>query len=132
MTLAYMLDTNTVSYALRGQGGVADRIRSHSRSALCVSAITLAELRFGAHKLGSPKLHALIDAFVSDVAVESIGTREATEFGRLCALLQAAGTPIGQFDTLIAAHALSLGLILVTSNTKHFTFVPSLTIEDWL
>lgn len=133
MTAAlFMLDTNTVSYALRGQGNVAGTIRSHARSALCISAITVAELRYGADKRGSAKLHTLIDDFVSEVAVQSFGAPEAARFGQVSAALATAGTPIGQFDTLIAAHALTLGIVLVTSNTKHFAAVPSLTIVDWL
>jgi tRNA(fMet)-specific endonuclease VapC len=132
MTPAYMLDTNAVSYALRGKGQVASRVRARAPSDLCVSAITVAELRYGADKLGSAKLHALIDTFVANVVAQPFGQFEATRYGKLAAELAAAGTPIGQFDTLIAAHALALGLILVTSNTKHFATVSGLTIEDWL
>lgn len=130
--MSFMLDTNTVSYALRGVGRVTTHLRHHARFAVCISAITVAELRYGADKLGSTKLHTLIDDFVSDVVIEPIGALEAARYGRLYADLKAAGTPIGQFDTLTAAHALTLGLILVTSNTKHFAVVPGLTIEDWL
>ncbi|MEO8183365.1 MAG: PIN domain-containing protein [Deltaproteobacteria bacterium] len=131
MTLAFMLDTNAVSYALRGQGQVAARLRSHSPSSLCVSAITVAELRYGADKRGSARLHALIDAFVGGVSVQAFGSLEAAQYGKLSAALAAAGTPIGQFDTLIAAHALTLELILITSNTRHFSAVPGLGIDDW-
>jgi tRNA(fMet)-specific endonuclease VapC len=131
MTLVLMLDTNAVSYALRGEGRVAAKIRSHSRSELCVSSLTVAELRYGADRRGSAKLHGLIDAFIGGVAVEPFGLPEATRYGKLAADLGVAGTPIGQFDTLIAAHALTLGLVLVTSNTKHFEFVRGLQIVDW-
>lgn len=131
MSLTHMLDTNAVSYALRGQGQVASRLRSCAPSSLCVSAITVAELRYGADKRGSARLHALIDAFVSGVPIRAFGAPEASSYGKLCAALAVAGTPIGQFDTLIAAHALTLDLILVTSNTRHFSAVPELHIDDW-
>jgi tRNA(fMet)-specific endonuclease VapC len=131
MTLAFMLDTNAVSYALRGEGQVASHLRSHVPSELCVSAITVAELRYGADRRGSAKLHALIDAFVGAVSVQPFGALEASRYGKLSAGLAAVGTPIGQFDTLIAAHALTLRLTLVTSNTRHFSAVSELRIVDW-
>ena len=59
--MKFLLDTNTVSYALRGYGGVAERLLEHAPSEIGVSAISVAELRFGAHKRGSRKLHLLID-----------------------------------------------------------------------
>lgn len=130
MTL-FMLDTNVVSYAIRGQGGVADKLRSRVPSEVCVSAITVAELRYGAEKRGSAKLHALIDTFVGAVSIKQFGALEATSYGKLCALLACVGSPIGQFDTLIAAHALAQGLILVTSNMRHFSMVPELRLANW-
>lgn len=126
-----MLDTNAMSYALRGEGQVAAHLRSHTPSELCLSAITVAELRYGADKRGSAKLHSLIDTFVRAISVEPFGAPEASRYGKLSASLASAGTPIGQLDTLIAAHALTLGLILVTTNTRHFSAVPELRIVDW-
>ena len=66
-----MLDTDTVSYALRGEGRVGERIIEHRPTELCVSSITVAELRYGAGRRNSPKLQRLIDAFTSGVAVKS-------------------------------------------------------------
>lgn len=131
MSRAFMLDTNAVSYALRGQGRVGKRIRARVPSELCISAITVAELRYGAEKRQSAKLSALIDTFVDSVTVEVFGMVEASRYGALAAHFATAGTPIGQFDTLIAAHALTLGVTLVTSNTRHFGVVPGLVVEDW-
>lgn len=131
MSLAFMLDTNAVSYALRGEGQVASRLRAHTPSELCVSAITVAELRYGADRRGSAKLHALIDAFVTGVSVRPFGVLEAARYGKLSSALASAGRPIGQFDTLIAAHALTLEVVLITSNTRHFSAVPGLSIDDW-
>jgi tRNA(fMet)-specific endonuclease VapC len=127
-----MLDTDTVSFALRGEGNVAARIVEHVPSQLCISAITLSELRFGADKRGSRKLHRLIDSFTNAVEVAAFDAAAATAFGRLATLLRARGTPIGDFDTLIAAHALALGITLVTNNGKHFMRVAGLKTESWL
>jgi tRNA(fMet)-specific endonuclease VapC len=131
MTLKYMLDTDSVSFALRGQGHVGTRILDHKPSELCISAITLAELRFGAHKRDSKKLHKLIDTFAESVAPQDFDIDAADEYGRLAADLAKRGTPIGAFDAMIAAHALALKLILVTNNEKHFRKVPRLKIENW-
>ena len=132
MTLRYMLDTDSVSYALRGHGRVGERILSHRPSELCVSAITVAELRYGAEKRGSRKLHKLIDKFVADVVPQTIGEDEALRYGKLMAELEVRGTPIGQFDAMLAAHALALKLVLVTNNAKHFDRVRGLRCENWV
>lgn len=132
VTLRYMLDTDSVSYALRGHGRVGERMLSHLPSELCVSAITVAELRYGAERRGSRKLHKLIDKFVADVAPQAIGHEEALRYGKLAAELETRGTPIGQFDAMIAAHALTLKLVLVTNNTKHFDRVLGLRCENWV
>jgi tRNA(fMet)-specific endonuclease VapC len=127
----FMLDTDTVSFALRGVGAVATRLAEQKRSELCMSAITVAELRFGAHKRGSRKISRAIDAFLSGVEVLPFDTAAAARFGSVAAALSKHGEPIGQMDTLIAAHALSIGATLVTNNERHFSKVSGLTIENW-
>jgi tRNA(fMet)-specific endonuclease VapC len=96
-----------------------------------MSAITLAELRFGAERRRSRRLNRLIEAFAGDVAVVPFDDEAAARFGKVAAALMAKGTPIGVLDTVIAAHALQLGLTLVTHNTKHFKRVRGLKIADW-
>jgi tRNA(fMet)-specific endonuclease VapC len=125
------LDTDTVSFALRGEGEVAERITARRPSELCISAITLAELRYGADRKGSRRLHAVIDTFAGSIEVVPFGEDAALEFGRIGAVLSERGTPIGDFDVLIAAHAASLRCTLVTNNTRHFSKVPGLAIENW-
>jgi len=129
--MKYLLDTDSVSYALRGHGEVAARIKACKPSELCISAITLAELRFGADRKGSRKLHGLIDAFVSEVEVAPFDDEAAAEFGRIGSLLAERGTPIGELDALIAAHAVTLRCTLVTNNTRHFSRVPGLSLDSW-
>jgi tRNA(fMet)-specific endonuclease VapC len=127
----FMLDTDTVSFVLRGEGGVADRLLSFAPSEVCLSAISECELRFGADKRRSKRLHHLISEFTSTVEVVPFDSTAAVTFGRICTSLQTKGTPIGSFDTLIASHALALNLTLVTNNSKHFGCVRGLKIVNW-
>jgi tRNA(fMet)-specific endonuclease VapC len=131
MTL-YLLDTDTVSFALRGEGNVASAILSKTPSQVAISSLTLGELRFGAEKRKSRKLHKLIDVFAEAVQVLSFDAAAANHFGKLAALLQRRGTPIGTIDTMIAGHAQASSRILVTNNAKHFSRVPGLKSENWL
>ncbi len=128
----YMLDTDTVSFALRGHGRVAARVLERRPSELSMSSITLAELRFGAEARRSRRLHRLISTFVESVEVLAFDRRAADRFATVAAALARRGEPIGTFDTLMAAHALSLGLTFVTNNTQHFGRVPGLRTENWV
>jgi tRNA(fMet)-specific endonuclease VapC len=85
-----------------------------------------------AEETRSHKLHRLIRSFVKDVAVLPFNELAADRFALVAAALARRGEPIGAFGTLMAAHALSLGLTVVTDNTKHFSRVPGLTVENWL
>ena len=128
----YLLDTDTVSFALRGQGGVGARLRATRPSDVSVSVITLAELRWGAERKRSKKLHAAIEAFVRILEVLPFDADAATAYGRIGTTLAARGTPIGEMDVLIAAHAVAVGRTLVTNNVRHLARVSGLTIENWL
>jgi tRNA(fMet)-specific endonuclease VapC len=131
VTVRFMLDTDTVSFALRGQGNVAEEILKRNPSELCVSAITVAELRYGASRRKSAKLHRLIDSFLATVAIKAFDRECAEEFGKLASLLADRGEPIGEADTYIAAHAIAIKVTLVTNNVKHFTRVAGLKVENW-
>ena len=132
MSRKFMLDTDTVSFVLRGEGRAAQNLTSRAPSEVCLSAISLSELRYGADKRRSKRLHRLIDVFAATIDVVPFDTTAAGTFGHLCAGLESRGSPIGIFDTLIAAHALSLKLTLVTNNAKHFSRVRELKTENWL
>jgi tRNA(fMet)-specific endonuclease VapC len=127
----YMLDTDTVSYALRGQGKVAARLLEHRPSDLCISAISLAELNFGAEARRSARIRRAIRSFTKEVAVVPFDEASAERFGVVASALATRGQPIGLYDTLVAAQALSLRLAVVTNNTRHFSRVPGLEIENW-
>lgn len=126
-----MLDTDTVSYVLRGEGEAGGRLLATSPTEVCMSSITLAELTYGAAHRRSPKLRRLIERFSFGVQVVPFDAAAATRFGDLAARLAHAGSPIGDIDTLIAAHALCLDVTLVTNNQKHFSTVSGLRIENW-
>ena len=128
----YMLDTDTVRFALRGQGRVAARLLEHRPSQLCISSITLAELRFGAEARRSRSLHRLISTFAESVEVVAFDQRAADRFATVATSLARRGAPIGSFDTLMAAHAVSLELTFVTNNTQHFGRVVGLKTENWV
>jgi tRNA(fMet)-specific endonuclease VapC len=128
----YMLDADTVSYALRGHGHVGIRLLEHPPSEVCISAITLAELNFGAQAKRSLKIRRAIRRFTHDIAVVPFDEASAERFGVVAAALAARGQPIGLYDTLVAAQALSLGLTVVTNNTRHFSRVPGLAVENWV
>ena len=129
--MKYWLDTDSVRFALRGQGEVGTRIRAQRPSDLCMSAITLAELRYGADRKGSRKLHALIDTFAVAVEVAPFDEVAAAEYGRIGSVLAERGMPIGELDVLIAAHSVALRCTLVTNNVRHFSKVPGLSVENW-
>lgn len=127
----FLLDTDSVSFALRGQGDVGERLRERKPSELCISAITLAELRYGAERKGSRKLHILINSFGSSVEVAPFDEAAAAELGRIGSISAARGKPTGEFDILIAAHAAALRCTPVTNNVRHFPKVPGLPVENW-
>jgi len=127
-----MLDTDSVSFALRGQGRVGEQILQRRPSEICISSITLAELRYGAARTKSSRLHGLIDALTANVSVMPFDELSAMRFGVLASDLAERGAPIGEYDALVAAHALALELTLVTNNLKHFARVAGLRVENWV
>jgi tRNA(fMet)-specific endonuclease VapC len=128
-----MFDTCACISLLRGkEKRLIDRVTALWRTGLCMSSITLAELEFGAFKSAKP-----IDAAQSVKSLQAgipflpFDERAARHYGYIRAALETRGAPIGPLDTLIAAHARSAGLILVTQNTREFQRVPDLRVEDW-
>ncbi len=127
-----MLDTDTVSFALRGVGRVAQRLLAARPSEVCISSLTLAELRFGAERRRSRRLHRIIAEFTSPLLVAPFDTAAADRFGQVGTMLARDGTPSGQIDTLIVAHALALDLTLVSNNVRHFGRIRGLRTDNWL
>ncbi|MEP7243005.1 MAG: type II toxin-antitoxin system VapC family toxin [Gammaproteobacteria bacterium] len=127
----FMLDTDIASYIVkRRPAALARNFQEHADS-LCVSVMTAAELRFGAEKAGRPKLVELVESFLERLAILDWTDAVCAHYARMRAALERAGKPIGNMDLLIASHAVSQRLTLVTNNLKHFTNVPGLKVEVW-
>lgn len=133
MPLRYLLDTNILSDLVRQpQGIVATRVAAVGEETVCTSIIVAAELRFGALKSGSRQLAERVDLILSAVDILSLEAPADHHYGELPHHLTSQGTPIGPNDMLIAAHALSVGLTVVTANAREFSRVPGLNVENWL
>ena len=132
-TYRTMLDTDIVSDLIRNpQGRAAHRLRQHGEDGICVSIITAAELRYGCARRASAKLPGRVEAVLSAIDILPFDVPADAEYGRIRAALEGAGTPIGPTDLFIAAHASSLGVMLVTHNLAEFQRVRGLRIESWL
>jgi tRNA(fMet)-specific endonuclease VapC len=99
---------------------------------VCTSSVVVGELELGAARRASRTLRRQLDAFYSGLEVLAYDVEAARRYGRLAAVLLDDGVPIGVEDTMVAAHAMSRGLVLVTHNRRHFERVSGLRIEDWL
>lgn len=131
----YLLDTNIVSYFIKGiHPGLHGRMRLALQAQdIAISAITRAELRYGQNLMAADdKRRVRIDLLLQDLPVMPWNTAAADIYGEIGALLRRQGTPIGEMDTQIAAHALAEDFILVTHNTRHFEKVLGLKLEDWM
>jgi tRNA(fMet)-specific endonuclease VapC len=129
----YLLDTNILSDLVkRPQGAVATRIAAVGGDQVCTSLIVAAELRYGAAKRGSEKLTKQLEAILATLPVIPLEAPTDRQYGQLRAALESQGNLIGPNDLLIAAHALALGAIPVTDNTREFERVRGLVIENWL
>lgn len=129
----YLLDTNILSDLVkRPQGAVAARIAAVGGDQVCTSLIVAAELRYGAARRGSEKLTRQLEAILATLPVIPLEVPTDQRYGQLRAALESQGKLIGPNDLLIAAHALALGAVLVTDNTREFERVQGLVIENWL
>lgn len=131
--MRHLLDTNVcVDYLTGRYPNVIARIQETPPRQLCLSSVVVAELRYGAdHSARRRTNHGRIDALLDELECLDFDLRAAATHGRVRARLEAAGTPIGPNDMLIAAHALSLDLIVVTDNVAEFGRVKGLKVETW-
>jgi tRNA(fMet)-specific endonuclease VapC len=133
LTGPYLLDTNVISDNIRNPRGLAARrARQVGNSQLCTSIIVAAELRYGAAKARSGQLSTKVAATLEGLEVVPLGPPVDEVYARLRAELERTGNLIGPNGLLIAAQAISLGLILVTDNEREFLRVPGLQVENWL
>jgi len=130
--MKFLLDTDTCIYALKLHHHVIGKLLSTSRDGVAVSVITEAELRTGAAKSSSAlKTLQRVEAFLRPLTLVDFTSQDAVAYARIRAKLERAGTPIGPLDTMIAAHAVSRKLILVSNNEREFRRVAGLRLENW-
>ena len=128
-----MLDTNIISDLIRHpQGAAAQRIAKAGENNVCTSIIVAAELRYGSAKSGSKRLLEAIEGLLGEISVLPFDAPADAEYGRIRSELEAAGTPIGGNDMLIAAHACATGTTMVTANSEEFERIRGLDVENWL
>lgn len=131
--MKYMLDTNICIFAIRNcNENVLKKFHEHLNDELYISSITLAELMYGVEKSRSPEQNrnALLQ-FLTLIDIKDFSEKAAIVYGKIRAYLEKQGTPIGPLDTLIASHAVSENMVLVTHNMKEFLRVPVLIVENW-
>ena len=129
-----MLDTNICIYLIRQRPqSLLDRFRAFPVGEIGISVITLAELQYGVSKSSQPKRNReALEQFLSPLEVADFDRQATVAYGTIRAVLEKKGRPIGAMNLLIAAHALSLGVRLVTNDEKEFRPVPGLRVENWV
>ncbi len=130
----YLLDTNIVAELIKNPQGIVAKKMAISKleKYCCTSIIVACELRYGAMKKQSSKLSFNVEQVLNSLPILSLETTLLDDYAHARVQLEKEGLPIGQHDLLIAAHAVSLGLIIVTANEREFLRLENLTIENWL
>ena len=131
--MKYMLDTNICIYAIKHKPTEAIKnFLKHDPEDICISSITYGELMYGVEKSQAVERNRVaLMLFLSSISILPFDNDAAEEYSKVRADLERTGTPIGPMDMLIAGHAKSKGVILVTNNTKEFFRVEDLGVEDW-
>lgn len=128
----FVLDTNSLIYFFKGQGGVGARVLATPPAEIAIPTVVLYELEVGLAKSSEPtRRRAQLDRMLELVTVLPFGLAEAKAAAGIRAALEATGTPIGPMDTLIAGVALANHGTLVTRNTREFGRVAGLEVVDW-
>jgi tRNA(fMet)-specific endonuclease VapC len=128
-----MLDTNICSYIIRNKPqSIKEKLQEVEQNhTVALSSIVVSELLYGATKKDNPKLMRIISAFIDNFIIYDYSKISAQSYGNIRTDLEKKGKIIGANDLLIASHALSIGAILVTNNTREFERVEGLVLEDW-
>ncbi len=132
--MRYLLDTNICIYLIKQKPPeILQKFTQYTLDDLAISVITVAELQFGVQKSRYPaQNHAALEQFLLPLNILDLDYAAASVYGRIRALLEQQGTPIGAMDLLIAAQALSTNLSIITNNTREFVRVPGLQVLNWL
>ena len=130
--MTYLLDTNICIYIINAKPPkVLDRFREENLGVIALSSVSAAELAYGVIKSGSERNQRALEMFLSPLEILPFEEKAIWEYGRVRSGLEKLGQPIGALDTMIAAHALSIDAILVTNNTREFSRVHGLRLENW-
>ena len=131
--MIYMLDSNTCAFIMNERYSVVERFRQALPNGVCVSTIVLSELEYGVRKSSAQERNRnKLSALCSLLSIFSYDTQATAEYGLIRSELERRGQVIGSLDMLIAAHAKSLALTLVTNYTNEFKRVNGLKLEDWV
>lgn len=129
----YLFDTNILSTLIKQpHGSLAQRISALDEDAFCTSIIVACELRYGAKKKGSRELTKKVESLLNNIFVAPLSPDVDFHYAAVRVALEKHGQPISAHDMLIAAHALSLEVTLITANEREFKRVPALAVENWL
>ncbi len=131
--MKYLLDTDTCIHLIRAKSAKTLRkLTACEVGDVGISSISVAELQYGVAKSQDQERNQqVLEQFLIPLVIADFDHRAALEYGTIRTTLEARGTPIGAMDLLIAAHAVSLGVTLVTCNKKEIARVPRLTVADW-
>ncbi|MGL5944408.1 MAG: type II toxin-antitoxin system tRNA(fMet)-specific endonuclease VapC [Waterburya sp.] len=132
--MKFLLDTNICIYIIKQKPPeVLHKFNTYQVGDIGISSITVAELEFGVQKSQYPaKNQQALAQFLLPLEIVNFDNAAATIYGNIRAILEKQGTPIGSLDTLIAAHAFSLQVTLITNNVREFSRVPNLKLENWV
>ncbi|MTJ54900.1 type II toxin-antitoxin system VapC family toxin [Anabaena sp. UHCC 0253] len=131
--MIYLLDTDTCIYWIKNINSVRDKIQQIGWEQICICNITGAELYFGAYnsqKVAENLTRA--EKFIQDIEVINLDNNAVKKFGELKAELRKTGQPVADFDLLIASVAITRNYILVTNNTRHYSRISELKLENWI
>ena len=132
MAIAFLLDTNTVSFHIRRSSAALERrLRRTKAARVGLSVVTEMELRYGLARNPRLRIAPLVEEFREGITVLPLTSDVARVYGRIRAELDSAGTPIGPLDLMIASQAISLRATLITNNTREFRRIRGLRCEDW-
>jgi tRNA(fMet)-specific endonuclease VapC len=129
-----MLDSNICIYLIKRQPRkVIDKFEEIALGEIAISSVTVAELMYGVAKSQhQDKNRVALESFLAPLEIVDFGLKAAQYFGMVRANLKKIGAPIGAYDLMIAAHALSLDLVLVINNEREFQRIPDLIVENWV
>ncbi|AFZ57558.1 type II toxin-antitoxin system VapC family toxin [Anabaena cylindrica FACHB-243] len=131
--MGYLLDTCVVSDFVKGEESTLKKLKSISPVDIFISSLTVMELKYGLaiNPQRAVKIQPLIETFLNSITILTFGSKEAEQSAEIRSILKISGSPIGAYDVLIAATAITHNHIVVTSNVREFQRVPNLQIENW-